>query len=119
MNTFTPTALENGVSLPPRGDRPGERARTSRKRFTERSTASPQPPIPSRPLGRGLGDRDPRAFQFAGEVEGGAPSLGRFKGCPRRELFCAYAPPGFGQGAFLALEVTRKFPQSPRRQAKA
>ena len=74
MNTFTPTALENGVSLPPRGDRPGGKGEDFAEAFYGAVDGLPPTPAPEPPPRRGPeAIETPEPSNLPEKVEGRAP----------------------------------------------
>lgn len=74
MNTFTPTALENGVSLPPRGDRPGGKGEDFAEAFYGAVDGLPPTPAPEPPPRRGAeAIETPEPSNLPEKVEGKAP----------------------------------------------
>ena len=74
MNTFTPMALENGVSPPPRGDRPGGKGEDFAEAFYGAVDGLPSTPAPEPPPRRGAeAIETPEPSSLREKVEGRAP----------------------------------------------
>ena len=91
MNTFTPTVLENGVSPPPRGDRPGGKGEDFAEAFYGAVDGLPPTPASEPPPRRG-----PEA------IETPEPSKADSRDARVANLLCSCSQDG--QGAFPALE---------------